>query len=197
MIRIDLDVIQQLIPNNARVLDLGCGDGTLLYNLKHHKAVAGLGIEIDAENFNQCLIKGLDVIEQDLDKGLSNFSDLSFDVVVMTQTLQAVHHPDQILEETLRIGKQSIVAFPNFAHWRCRFHLGIKGRMPVSQFMPLSWYETPNIHFCTVRDFEVLCKERNVKILKRIVTSQYKTLNGLATIWPNLFGATAIYHLSK
>ncbi len=195
--RIDLDVIQKLIAPNTRVLDLGCGDGALLYNLKCNKSVNGLGIEIDKENFNQCLSKGLHVIEQDLDKGLDNFADKSFDVVVMTQTLQAVHHPDKVLEETLRVGKQSIVAFPNFGHWRCRLYLGTKGRMPVSKNMPHSWYETPNIHFCTVSDFEALCKERNIQILKRIVTSQHKTLNGLATVWPNLFGSTAIYHLSK
>ena len=195
--RIDLDVIQSWIAPDTRVLDLGCGDGTLLFNLKQNKNVSGLGIEIDEEKFNSCLMKGLNVIEQDLDKGLHNFADNSFDIVVMTQTLQAVHHPDRLLEETLRVGKQSIVAFPNFGHWLSRMHLGMVGRMPVSKNLPHSWYQTPNIHLCTISDFEVLCKERNIRILNREVTGQFDTLNGLANLWPNLFGSTAIYHLSR
>lgn len=195
--RIDLDVIEQWIAPNSRVLDLGCGDGTLLLNLQQHKNVSGLGIEIDPEKFNRCLEKGLNVIEQNLNEGLHNFTDHSFDVVVMTQTLQAMHHPDRVLEETLRVGKQSIVAFPNFGHWSCRFYLGSKGRMPVSKFMPYMWYDTPNIHFCTVRDFEALLKEREIRILNRVVTNPSAKLGGLPNLWPNLFGSTAIYHLSK
>ncbi len=195
--RVDLDVIQQWITPNSRVLDLGCGDGTLLYNLQKQKAVNGLGIEIDADKFNACLAKGVNVIEQNLDEGLSNFTDNSFDVVVMTQTLQAMHHPDKVLEETLRVGKQSIVAFPNFGHWRCRLDLSTKGRMPVSKFMPYSWYNTPNIHFCTIQDFEALLRKREIKVLNRVVTTPDQRLNNLAEFWPNLFGSTAIYHLSK
>lgn len=195
--RIDLDVIQSWIAGNSRVLDLGCGDGTLLYNLQHNKSVSGLGIEIDEQNFNRCLARGLNVIEQDLDQGLGNFADKSFDVVVMTQTLQAMHNPDRLLEETLRVGKQSIVAFPNFGHWRARFYLATRGRMPVSKNLPHSWYATPNIHFCTIRDFEVLCQERQIRILNREMTGPVRTLNSLARIWPNLFASTAIYHLSR
>ena len=195
--RIDLDVIYNLIAPDTRVLDLGCGDGSLLNKLKHTKNVEGMGIEIDPENFNTCLEKGLTVIEQDLDKGLGNFSDNSFDVVVMSQTLQAMHHPDVVLDETLRVGKQSIVAFPNFGHWQARLYLGTAGRMPVSKNLPHSWYETPNIHFCTIRDFEDLCREKNIRIIKKVCTGQVKILQGLSTVWPNLFASTAIYHLSR
>ena len=197
MSRLDFDVIHEWIKSGSRVLDLGCGDGALLQSLIQKKNVNGLGIEIDADDFNQCLAKGLNVIEQNLDDGLSNFADNSFDVVIMTLTLQAVQHPDKILEETLRVGKQSIVVFPNFAHWQSRLHLMSKGRMPVSKFMPYTWYDTPNIHFCTIRDFESLCAERNIEILTRVVTNPDQRLHGLTKNWPNLFGSTAIYHLSR
>ncbi|NRB37174.1 MAG: methionine biosynthesis protein MetW [Pseudomonadales bacterium] len=195
--RVEFDVIKQWIQPKSRVLDCGCGDGTLLLELKNSKAVDGLGIEIDHDNFNACIRKGLSVIDQNLDSGLSNFADNSFDMVVMTLTLQAVRHPDKVLEETLRVGKQSIVAFPNFAHWSCRLHLSSKGRMPVSKFMPYTWYNTPNIHFCTIKDFEALCHERGIKIVNKEVTSQDGRFSSLVKIWPNLFGSMAIYHLSN
>lgn len=195
--RLDLDVIENWVKPNTRVLDLGCGDGTLLLNLKNRKAITGVGIEINPRKFNLCIEKGLSVIEQDLDKGLDNFADGSFDVVVMSQTLQAMDRPDFVLKETLRIGKESIVAFPNFGHWYCRAHLSIKGRMPVSRFMPYSWYDTPNIHFCTIKDFEQLCKDLNIKILDRALTTASNQLNGAAKLWPNMLATTAIYHLSK
>lgn len=195
--RLDHDVIQAWVKPGSRVLDLGCGDGALLLNLKNHKQVRGVGIEIDHEKFNICVSKGLSVIEQNADLGLGNFSNHSFDVVVMSQTLQAMNRPDQVLEETLRIGKEAIVAFPNFGHWFCRLHLGLKGRMPVSRFMPYSWFDTPNIHFCTIADFERLCQQKNIRILNRVVTTTDGKFNRLAAIWPNLFATTAIYHLSK
>lgn len=195
--RLDLDVIEAWVSKDSRVLDLGCGDGTLLLNLKNRKQVTGVGIEIDAAKFNQCISKGISVLEQDLDKGLGNFADKSFDVVVMSQTLQAMDRPDLVLEETLRIGKESIVAFPNFGHWYSRLHLSMKGRMPVSRFMPYNWYDTPNIHFCTIKDFEVLCRERNIKILDRALTTAGGKVNGIAGLWPNMFATTAIYHLSR
>ena len=194
--RVEFDVIKQWIQPKSRVLDLGCGDGTLLVELKNSKNIEGIGIEIDPDDFNACVAKGLNVIDQNLDQGLSNFSDDSFDVVVMTLTLQAVRHPDKVLEETLRVGKQSIVAFPNFGHISSRLYLLYKGRMPVSKFMPYTWYNTPNIHFCTVRDFEALCLERNISILNKVVASPTGKPSLLAKIWPNLFGSMAIFHIS-
>ena len=195
--RFEFDVIQEWVKPKSRVLDLGCGDGTLLCNLKKNKDVDALGIEIDHDHFTQCVSKGLNVIDQNIEDGLGNFSDNSFDMVVMTLTLQAVRHPDKVLEETLRVGKQSIVAFPNFGHWRCRLHLSSRGRMPVSKFMPYTWYNTPNIHFCTIRDFEALCQERGIQVLNKEVTSPEGKLPWLEKLWPNLFGSMAIYHLSR
>jgi methionine biosynthesis protein MetW len=195
--RTDHDIISRWIPEQAQVLDLGCGDGSLLEKLALEKNCRGLGIEINPEKFNACLAKGLNVIEQNLDEGLPNFSDERFDIVVLSQTLQALTHPDLVLEETLRVGKQSIVAFPNFGNFTARFHLVSKGRMPVSKFMPYNWYDTPNIHFCTINDFEQLCKEKNIQIINKAVTNHNPSLRGLAQAWPNLFASTAIYHLSR
>ena len=143
------------------------------------------------------IARGLSIVEQDLDDGLSNFGDQSFDVVVMAHALQAVHHPDQILEEMLRVGRECVVTFPNFGHWRCRLHLATRGRMPVSKFMPYSWYDTPNIHFCTVRDFEALCRHQGIRILGQDMIGGESGDSVLARRWPNLFATTAIYHISR
>ena len=152
--RPDLEIIQKWIEPKSRVLDLGCGDGALLTLLKKNKRVDSIGLEIDAANIQHCIQNGVNVIEQNLDKGLSNFETDSFDTVVLTQTLQALSSPDKLIEEMLRIGKRGIVTFPNFGNWRSRIYLASKGRMPISKFMPYQWYNTPNIHFCTVKDFD-------------------------------------------
>jgi methionine biosynthesis protein MetW len=194
--RIDLNEIQHWIKQGSRVLDLGCGDGTLLKWLIDTKQVQGYGLEIDAEQINTCIDKGLNVIEQNLDRGLGNFADKSFDTVLMTQALQTLHFPHLVLDEMLRVGKECIVTFPNFGHWKARYHLATRGRMPVSDLLPYEWYNTPNIHFCTFKDFEVLCRERNIKVIHRqVVNEQSGQL--LKDFMPNLFGETAIYHLSK
>lgn len=195
--RLDHDIIQAFVPGNSRVLDLGCGDGSLLATLIKHKSASGLGVEIDAQKFTSCLAKGISVIDQNLDDGLANFEDQSFDVVIMSQTLQALSRPDQVLDEMLRVGREGIVAFPNFGHWRPRLHLITQGRMPVSELMPYEWFDTPNIHFCTVKDFEVLCKEKGFKILHKELTDGVNRLSGLFSAMPNLFASTAIYHLSR
>jgi methionine biosynthesis protein MetW len=194
--RADLEIIQDWIPAGSRVLDLGCGNGDLLASLRDNKQVSGYGLEIDPDNILTCVERGINVIEQDLDKGLGNFASNSFDVVVMTQALQAVEHPDQILQEMLRVGRQCIITFPNFGHWRCRWYLASRGRMPVSEFLPYTWYNTPNIHFCTFRDFEALCQEQQIRVLDRLaVDHQHRNSLG-SRLWPNMLGEIGIYRVS-
>jgi methionine biosynthesis protein MetW len=195
--RVDLTQIQRWIPKQSKVLDLGCGDGEFLAQLRDSHSTHGLGLEIDPDNISRALSRGIDVVEQDMDSGLGNFPDHSFDVVVMAHALQVLHYPDKVLDEMLRIGRRGIVTFPNFAHWRCRLHLGTRGRMPVSKFLPHNWYDTPNIHFCTVRDFEALCAQKGIIIQQREMVGDGVISNGLARLRPNLFATTAIYHISR
>ena len=195
--RADLEIIENWIEPNARVLDLGCGDGELLAHLQDAKSVSGYGLEIDHGNITECIAKGVDVVEQDIDKGLASIRNDSFDCVVMTQALQTVHRPDVIVEEMLRIGRECIVTFPNFAHWRARFYLAFKGRMPVSKFLPYTWYNTPNIHFCTFDDFERLCVECNIRICERTVVDHKLRDRWWIRLWPNMLGEIAIYRITR
>ncbi|MBT3527764.1 MAG: methionine biosynthesis protein MetW [Porticoccaceae bacterium] len=185
------------IKENSRVLDLGCGDGSLLETLSNKNQVRGYGLEIDPDSISQCIGRGVNVIEQDLNEGLENFADASFDTVVMMQTLQALRYPHLVLDEMLRIGKQCIVTFPNFGHWRTRADLVFSGRMPVTKRLSYQWYDTPNIHFFTYKDFEALCVERNINIVNRNFVGGRASDLGLDSIWPNLFAHTAVYRLSK
>ena len=194
--RLDLTHIQRWIKDGSRVLDLGCGDGEFLESLRDSLDVRGMGLEIDQDYITAAIGRGLNVVEQDMDKGLANFPDQSFDTVVMALALQAVHYPDVVLDEMLRIGREGIVTFPNFGHWRCRLHLGLFGSMPRSDVMPYTWYNTPNIHYCTVSDFEKLCSEKGIKILARDVVGNTSEQPLFSRKWPNLFATTAIYHIS-
>ncbi|HUH58065.1 MAG TPA: methionine biosynthesis protein MetW [Pseudomonadales bacterium] len=196
-LREDLNIIQQWIKPNSKVLDLGCGQGILLKYLSEHKNVHGYGLEINPDKITACIKKGLNVIEQNLDKGLSNFQENTIDTVVMTQALQAVQRPDLLLDEMLRIGNEAIVTFPNFGYWRTRFYLLLKGRMPMSKTLPYNWYDTPNIHLCTFRDFEVLCHEKGIRILNRTVVDGEHKEHLSINLWPSMLGETAIYHIKR
>ncbi len=195
--RPDLLEIQQWVAPQSRVLDLGCGDGALLAYLAEHKQVKGYGLEIDPDNVEACIGAGVNVIEQNLNDGLENFQSNSFDAVIMTQALQAVAHPNLIIDEMLRIGRYCIITFPNFGHWACRAYLATKGRMPVSKSLPYAWYNTPNIHLCTFKDFEKLCFEKQLTIVERKVVDHQYTNRWTMRVMPNLFGEVAIYRLTR
>jgi methionine biosynthesis protein MetW len=168
-LRRDLRLIAEMIEPGARVLDIGCGDGTLLGYLTRQKSVDGRGIELSQSGVNACVGHGLSVIQGDADRDLVAYPAEAFDVVVLSQTLQATRQPRQVLEALLRIGRRAIVSFPNFGFWRIRLHLAVRGRMPMSDLLPNAWYETPNIHLCTIRDFVALCDELGVSVERSIM----------------------------
>lgn len=196
-LRADLEIISNWIAPGTRVLDLGCGDGTLMAHLETHHGVDGYGLEIDPENVIRSVEAGVNVLQIDLDAGLSQFEDNSFDFVIMTAALQEVRRPDQLVEEMLRIGRESIVTFPNFGHWKQRTTLAFRGLMPRSRALPNQWFDTPNIHLCTVRDFEDLCAERGIDIIRRVVVNHaHRSTWGMRRL-PNLLGEIALYQLRR
>lgn len=195
--RPDLGIIMEWIAAGSRVLDLGCGDGTLLAELTRQKGVHGWGIENNPHDISHCIAQGVNVIEHDLDQGLAEFRTQRFDTVVMSLALQAVRFPDLILDEMLQIGRECIVTFPNFGHWSCRHDIGLRGRMPRSDFLPHEWYNTPNIHFCTIADFEALCRKKNFQILNQRVVDRHYRSDPLMRRWPNLLAEIAIYRLTR
>ena len=168
-LRHDLRLIAEMIEPGARVLDIGCGDGALLAYLARHKAVDGRGIELSQSGVNACVGHGLSVIQGDADRDLDAYPQAAFDVVVLSQTLQATRQPRRVLEALVRIGRRAIVSFPNFGFWRVRLHLLLRGRMPMSDLLAHPWYETPNIHLCTIRDFAALCDELGVKVERSVI----------------------------
>ncbi|MEO5573705.1 MAG: methionine biosynthesis protein MetW [Gammaproteobacteria bacterium] len=195
--RPDLEIIGEWIAPHSRVLDLGCGDGTLLSRLRATRQVTGYGLEIDSANIVKCIKAGVSVIQTDLDAGLSDFDANSFDYVIMSQTLQAVYYPERLLDEMLRVGREGIVTFPNFGHWQCRLQLTLGGHMPVSRTLPSEWYNTPNIHLCTLQDFERLCRKKGIAILERtVVDHAHRTSLGMR-LWPNLLGEIALYRFQR
>lgn len=196
-LRPDLTLISDWITPGSRVLDLGCGDGALLEYLHANRQVTGYGLEIDNDNVTRCITRDVNVIQTDLDEGIADFPDSSFDYVIMTQTLQAVRYPDRLLEEMLRIGREGIVTFPNFAHWSARLKIGLLGRMPVSSTLPNPWYNTPNIRLCTVKDFEQLCHDRGIHILQRTMVNNRYQRNFSNYLLPNFTGQIALYRFER
>jgi methionine biosynthesis protein MetW len=172
-LRRDLRLIADMIEPESRVLDIGCGDGALLAYLAHNKSVDGRGIELSQSGVNSCVGHGLSVIQGDADRDLEAYPARAFDVVVLSQTLQATHRPRKVVEELVRIGRRAIVSFPNFGFWRIRLRLLITGRMPVSQCLAYRWYETPNIHLCTIRDFMALCDELRVRVERSVTLDRH------------------------
>ncbi|MBP6345492.1 methionine biosynthesis protein MetW [Neisseriaceae bacterium CLB008] len=191
-LRADLGLIYDWIPSGSHVLDLGCGDASLLATLTEQKAVTGYGIELDSEALLAAMATGVNVIQSDLEEGLQTFGDNSFDVVVLSQTIQAMRNTEDILLDMLRVGKEAIVTFPNFGYWRNRLQI-LKGHMPVSESMPYEWYNTPNIHWCMVRDFDALCRKNGIKVLERTVMSGGRRID----FWPNLMGSLAFYRVGR
>ncbi|MCC2639203.1 MAG: metW [Moraxellaceae bacterium] len=195
--RLDLKLVEQWVGAGSRVLDLGCGDGELLAHLRDNFGVHGYGIEIDTDRITSAIYRGVNVIQQDLNRGLGNFSDGSFDTVIMTQALQAVEKPDLLLDDMLRVAREAIITFPNFAHWTARWYIALRGMMPVSEALPYTWYNTPNIHLCTFRDFDALCAAKGITVLDRIAVDGGQQGSFLARLLPNLFGEVAIYRVTR
>ena len=194
MLRGDIDTILDWVTQGSRVLDLGCGDGDLLAALTEKKAVSGLGLDIDAQNLIAAVDKGLCVVQQNMEDGLSNFNAKSFDVVIIAFSLQVLTRPHSVLERVVDIGNEAIVSFPNFGHWRSRLSLLLSGRMPKTKALPYSWFDTPNIHFCTVADFEQLCDQLQIDIIERKTSGSGHIL---AKLWPNLFAKSASYRIKR
>jgi methionine biosynthesis protein MetW len=199
VIRPDLQVIADMINPDTRLLDVGCGDGALLDHLASFKQVDGRGIELSTEGVNACVSSGLSVIQGDAETDLKDYPNQAFDYVVLSQTLQAMAAPKEVLADMLRIGERAIVSFPNFAYWRLRWQILTRGRMPVSRTIAFQWYDTPNIHFCTIKDFVILCEEMGITIERSIALDRNGAKRRVrsAMFFANLFGEQAVFLLSK
>lgn len=191
-IRPDFALITNWVRAKTKVLDLGCGDGTLLTHLHETLDTTGYGVEKDDANWLAALKNGVDVIQMNLEDGLSGFEDQSFDTVILSQTLQAMHNTETIVEEMLRVGREAIVTFPNFGYWRNRLQIAT-GKMPVSKTLPYQWYDTPNVHLCTINDFDEFCKNHDIQVIERKVITGGEDVHVL----PNLMGNLAMYRLKS
>ncbi len=197
--RIDLKVVAGFVTKGARVLDVGCGDGALLKRLEDEKEVDGRGIELSQKGVNEAVARGLSVVQGDADHDLATYPDHAFDFVILSQTLQATYNPRLVLEELLRIGRQVVVSFPNFGNWRIRRQFLLRGRMPITEDLPYHWYDTPNIHFCTVRDFVGLVAELDAKVEKAVALyGNGRVMNRVVRLplW-NILADQAIFLLSR
>jgi methionine biosynthesis protein MetW len=188
----EIEVISGWIAPKARVLDLGCGDGRLLRHLWQTRLAPGYGVEIDDAHVLQCIRNDVNVLQMDLEDGLSAFRDGSFDSVILSETLQAIHRQEALLKDMLRVGREAIVSFPNFGYWKARIQIALGGHMPVSRELPYQWYDTPNVHHCTLVDFEALCEKLGIRILERVVLRD----GAPVAVLPNLLGSLAVYRVS-
>ena len=198
--KISQNLISSLIEENSKVLDVGCGDGSLLVFLENEKNINGRGLEISHEGVKTCLSKGLSVLQGNADTDLVNFPKNSFDYVILSRTLQATHKPKEVLKEMLRIGKKCIVSFPNFAHWKCRLDLLLEGVMPMTKTLSEPWYQTPNIHLCTIKDFIKICELLNISIDKAFRLSEsgsIKTTDRPESFYNNLFSVEGVFVISQ
>jgi methionine biosynthesis protein MetW len=193
--RVDYELIESLIEPNSTVLDIGCGDGELLANLTVDKNIKGKGIELQQDLVLACVNRGLSSIQHDVERGLESYAAKSFDYVILSQTVQTIKNPEKVFKELLRVGKKVIVSFPNFAHWRCRAQLLLFGKAPVTRQLPFEWYDPPNIHFLSLKDFDLFCTNLGVKVEKRIPL--IKTRLSPVRFAPNLFAEQVIYVTSK
>ena len=189
--------VMRWIGPGSRVLDLGCGDGALLARLRDERQVRGYGLEIDADDVARCVARGVNVLRLDLDRDLANFDSDSFDTVILLQTLQAVRYPLALLREMLRIGREGVVTFPNFGHWRNRLQLGLGGRMPVTPALPAQWYDTENIHLFTLADFESLCAQEGIDIVERALLDASRREITMGRAWPALLCEVALYRIRR
>jgi methionine biosynthesis protein MetW len=197
-IRVDLQLIADMVEPKTRVLDVGCGDGVLLDYLNHFKQVDGRGVELSQAGVNACVTQGLSVVQGDADTDLAQYPDHAFDYVILSQTLQATRDPRRVVENLVRIGRKAIVSFPNFGHWRVRLSLLWTGRMPETETIPARWYDTPNIHFCTILDFVDLCQELDIEIERSLSINPKGTKNNLrAHKLANIFGEQGMFLLRK
>lgn len=197
--RFDLLLLADMIAPNSRVLDIGCGDGTLLKLLTKNKNIDARGLELIQSGVNACVAEGLSVMQGNADTDLIFYPDNAFDYVILSKTIQATQRPDLVLKEMLRIGKHAIVSFPNFGQWQVITSLAFKGQMPVTKNLDYTWYETPNVHFCTIKDFSNLCHELDIKIVEKLIlnksSQKFKIPSWLGL--DNLFGDQAIFLLTK
>ena len=195
----EFQIISELIKNNTRVLDVGCGNGILMKHLKDIKNVDARGLEISKNNVQICISKGLSVIEGNAEKDLQQFPTLSFDYVILSQTLQAFYDPEKVINDLLKVANRAIVTIPNFGYWKVRLHLFIKGTMPVTKHLPNEWYNTPNLHMCTIKDFYNFCKERNINLFKSLALHEEKvsTINNKNINLKNLFSELGIFLIEK
>jgi methionine biosynthesis protein MetW len=191
--RADFDVVCDWVPQGARVLDLGCSDGSLLARLMRDRGCRGYGVEIDDDAVLEAMGNGVNVIQSNIEGGLAFFGNRSFDVVILSQTLQATRHTEALIKEVLDIGRSAIVTIPNFAHWQVRWQLGIGGRMPVSRRMPYQWYDTPNVHFSSILDFDTFCEDKRIVVERKIVLAGGREVKVL----PNLRGETAVFQIRR